>query len=111
MTPRPSDPLTKTAVGRMIGDELDDRLKRRGRAVEDYGMMVALAIAALYGVGEFLIDIGVVTPPAERRIPWVTLTLCLLCILPKTIGRKTGGQVWLRIADGVASWFSRKEGS
>lgn len=81
----------------------------RGRALEDYGFMLALGIAALYGVGEFLIDMGLVDPPAQRRVPWVTLILFIGCVAPKTVGRATMGQVWVILAQGVARMISRRK--
>ena len=80
----------------------------RHRYVEDRALYVALAIAALYGVGEFLIDVGLVDPPATRRIPWVTLVLCFLCVAPKMIGRATTGRAWLTLAGGLAKRLSGK---
>lgn len=94
---------------------IDERLAllhKRARGVEDYGMYVGLAIAALYGLSEAVVytatSLGLVPEPGETRVPWITVILFVGCVLPKTIGRVTTGKVWVTLATGVASWFSRQ---
>lgn len=105
-----TDILTKTAVGRMIDAEFDERaakIQRTARLAEDRGFYVALCIAALYATGEFVVYMGLVTPPADRGFPWMTAGLFVGCVIPKILGRTTGGKIWLILANAFASWFSR----
>lgn len=92
-----SRPLTETGFARalpMLGKVGQPTHSRR---LEDWGMIVGIAQAALYGVAEFLIHIGVVTPKSTG-IPWMTIALFFGCVLPKTLGRATAGKIWEIIA-------------
>lgn len=108
----PKPEFTETSVGRIVDAELDERLHalkaaaRRGRSVEDVAMYVGIGQAALYGVGEFLMQIGVV--PRYTGVPYMTIALFLGCVLPKTVGRATAGRIWTVLADTFASRFGKK---
>jgi hypothetical protein len=88
----------------------DDRRRDSGRRVENLGMYVGLAIAALYAIGEFLLQVGIVRPAQNHGVPWVTLLLVTLCVAPKTIGKATAGRAWVIVAQGIANWFSKEKG-
>ena len=81
----------------------------RARHVEDWGLVVGLFIATLYSVGEFVVYMGLVTPPAERDFPYMTVIMFLGCVLPKMLGRATTGQVWIILAQGVARMLGGKK--
>lgn len=109
----PAEDLTKTGVERMIDAEFDERMmkvQRAARKAEDRGFYVALGIAGLYGTAEVLIytlvSLGKVTP-VDAPVPWLTLALFVGCIIPKILGRATGGQIWIILANGFVAMFSR----
>lgn len=109
-----TDSLTKTGIERMIDAEIDERMlkiQRGARRAENIGFYVAIAIAGLYGLAEaviyFLGSIGKVAVRHDVPFPWITIVLFVGCVIPKILGRTTGGQIWIIIANGVASWFSR----
>lgn len=83
-------------------EEQREGVRTFSRQLEDAAFIVAIVIAALFGVGEFLIHIGIVTPPEHRDFPYMTLILFVGCVLPKYLGRATMGQIWIIIAQGVA---------
>jgi hypothetical protein len=69
-----------------------------GRNIENWLALAGVLQAMLYGLAEFLIHIGLATPKS-CGIPYMTITLFLGCVLPKTIGRATAGKVWEAIAN------------
>ncbi len=86
-----------------------------GRKIEDWGMLVGLCLGLLYGIGEIVVHVVVslgIRPYTEAPFPWIIVMFFLGCILPKTLGRATTGQVWVILAGAIARLIPRgKNGS
>lgn len=75
-----------------------EQLIHRSRRIEDWLAIAGVAQAMLYGIAEFLIHIGVVTPKSHG-VPYMTIALFLGCVLPKTVGRASAGKIWEILAN------------
>lgn len=77
------------------------RLGEVGRRAENVLAYAGAAQALFAGVMESLVRAGLRLGEgdAQTGIPWVNLAVLLVCVLPKTVGRRTGGTVWRAIAE------------
>lgn len=98
MTPPVKPDFSKT----QIVDEVTARLEEREaktphhRHIEDLGFVVAILVTLIYALAEAARRIGWCHGDCTKDpgIPWVTLTLAGMCILPKMIGRASTGRIW-----------------
>lgn len=97
----PKPDLSATQIERVaVAIEQRAPANPRHRWLEDLGFIIAILMMITYGAAETLSSLGwrLGTCAVETRIPWVTLALAFMCILPKTVGRATTGKLWDAIA-------------
>lgn len=80
-----------------------------GRRAENTLAYIGAAQALLAGTLESLAHAGVrfgSCPPIPEHwwshVPWFNVTILLVCVLPKTIGRMSAGKVWEALANKVS---------
>lgn len=90
--------FSKTQFVDAVAAKIEEREQKtpRHRHIEDIGFLVAIAMTLLYGLAETARRIGLCHGDCSKDpgIPWVTLTMAFMCILPKMLGRVTAGRVW-----------------
>jgi hypothetical protein len=80
------------------------RTERRiegGRRSENWLAYAGAGQAIFAGIMESLVRAGVKLGdgPVEHGIPWINLTILVICVLPKTVGRHTAGTAIAAIAN------------
>ena len=81
-----------------------------GRLGEDVGMWLALGLGTLRGISELAHEwIAMFVPlrPHTHGIPWAFLGIFFGCLIPKTLGVVTAGEIWKSIGSGLGRLISR----
>jgi hypothetical protein len=96
MTPQKPE-FQKTMAQRVAGHIANPE---KNRAIENGCLVAGAAVVVVYGLGyaisDFMIRIGIAKAAScSVGIPWVLLILVGTLVLPKTVGRKTTGRIWL----------------
>lgn len=92
--------------------EREATIRHASRRLEDYCLYVALLIAGVYGIAEVVIytivSLGL-KPRVDAAFPWITVMFFVGCIIPKVLGRTTGGKIWITLAEGFAKRIAGKK--